>query len=467
MAGTADLIQEIDLQAVVNGVPIGVMILDRDLKIAAVNQAFEALTGFSLEESLEVPCPYILRNDLCMKRCPARLALETGKPQTADGDIINRARERVPVSVHVSPLCDEDGQAIGAIGTIEKRALVGGIDGIASVSSDMADLIGHSPAMQKLHRLLPVVAQTDSPVLLTGDTGTGKDLIALLIHRLSQRAQGSFIKVNCAALPETLLESELFGHTRGAFTGAVRDKPGRFQLADGGTIYLTEIGDLHLSLQVKLLTVLDDKEVIPLGGTRSTRTDVRVIAATHLDLESMVAEKMFRQDLLYRLKVVTINVPPLRDRGEDVRLLTEHYLDHYRKKFGKDVLGFSDEALTMLRNYSYPGNVRELRNIVEYAVSICPSGEIQPEHLPDYLLQYRAEEGIATAQGDAARLDILATRGMIAAPPADPELNWPQMERRLISEALIKSRGNRSKAAQMLGWGRSTLWRKMKLHGLI
>jgi transcriptional regulator with PAS, ATPase and Fis domain len=267
-------------------------------------------------------------------------------------------------------------------------------------------------------------------------------------------------------LPETLLESELFGHTRGAFTGAVRDKPGRFQLADGGTLYLTEIGDLPLTLQVKLLTFLDDKEIIPLGGTRSTRADVRLIAATHRDLHIMVRQGNFREDLLFRLNVVRMEVPPLREREGDIRLLMEYFLNKFNRQFQKKIKGFSPETIEILRQYPYPGNVRELGNMVEYATNICHETIIKPEHLPDYLggpWHEPLQPEVKVTGGEKDSYPRLADEMSVA----DNRLNWRGMERRMISEALLKSRGNRTKAAKLLGWGRSTLWRKMKQHNLV
>jgi transcriptional regulator with PAS, ATPase and Fis domain len=286
---------------------------------------------------------------------------------------------------------------------------------------------------------------------------------------LSPRAQGPFIKINCGALPENLLESALFGHTRGAFTGAVRDKPGRFHLADSGTVYLTEIGDLPLPLQVKLLTFLDDKEIIPLGGTRSARADVRLIAATHRNLQAMVREGSFREDLLFRLNVVRLEVPPLREREEDVRLLMEYFLNHFNKQFQKKINGFAPRAIETLTRYPYPGNVRELMNIVEYGANVCHEGTIQPEHLPDYL---EAPWESPSRHDPEFNLAETATRfalpdETVAERPTAQNLDWRELERRMIVEALLRSRGNRTKAAELLGWGRSTLWRKMKHHGLL
>ncbi len=453
---------------IIDGIPVGIAILDTNLQMGDMNKALEAITGFTREEVVGVPCQHILRCNLYLKRCPAKEALESDQTVRVEGDIITRSRKKVPVIINVSPLKSASGEPVGVIETLEDISLVQELDKKIRTSHDFGDLLGHSPKMQKVFDLLPVIAQTDSSVLITGETGTGKDLTATVIHQLSRRAHGTFIKVNCGALPETLLESELFGYTRGAFTGAVRDKPGRFQLAHNGTIFLTEIGDLHLALQMKLLTVLDDKEIYPVGGTRPVKADVRLIAATHRHLHEMVRQGTFREDLLFRLNVVRIDMPPLRERGEDVRLLMAHFLDHFRKEFKKDIKDFSSKALEILTRYSYPGNVRELKNIVEYATNVCPDDTIQLEHLPEYLKRSSLD---MAAPHLTAKLESKAQE---AAPEerfmgrlADQVVDWRQMERRMISEALLQTRGNRTKAAMLLGWGRSTLWRKMKQYDLI
>lgn len=468
MTISSSITKSIDANEIIDGIPVGVVILDLDLRVQAMNRSMEAMTGFSREEAVGVYCPHIIRSNLCPQKCPAKQALEGDQAVHLEGDIINQARQKIPVMIHVAVLKDADGQPIGVIETLEDISLVRELDRKIHTSHDFSDLVGHSPKMRKLLDILPVISQTDSSVLITGETGTGKDLVASVIHRLSPRAGGPFIKINCGALPETLLESEIFGHTRGAFTGAVRDKPGRFQLADNGTIYLTEIGDLPLPLQVKLLTFLDDKEIIPLGGTRSVKADVRLIAATHRDLLTMMREGSFREDLLFRLNVVRLEVPPLRDRDGDVRLLMEFFLNQFSNRFQKKIRGFAPKTIEILTRYPYPGNVRELANIVEYAANVCHGGSIKLEHLPEYLkepwedmLPRDLQVGIGeTTRGFALPKEKMEER------PVDYSLDWREMERRMISEALLQSRGNRTKAAKLLGWGRSTLWRKMKHHNL-
>ncbi len=465
------MIEKADMYSLLEGMPHPAALIDRDLRIVAVNGAMEALTGFSHEQAAGIPHRYIIRDSLCLRECPAEQVLKYGKRYGSEADIINREREKAPVYITASPLLDKKGNLIGVLQTVEDISLLREMEGHGPMLGEYPELVGHSGAMRKTLEILPVVAQTDSSVLITGETGAGKDLVAWVIHRNSPRAQGPFVKVNCGALPENLLESELFGHVKGAFTGAVRDKPGRFQLAEGGAIYLTEIGDLQLPLQVKLLSVLDDREITPVGGTRTIKTDVRVIAATHRDLESMVAEGTFRQDLLYRLKVMRLDLPPLRERNDDIRLLLEHFLLQFSEKLGKEVTGFTSRALEILGQYSYPGNVRELRNIVEYAASVCPGGKIGPAHLPAYLMSYMKGEASSPSRVESrpapASSQAQTPKPSAASEMMEPGMDWEEMERRMIADALVKSSGNRTRAAESLGWGRATLWRKMKKHGLL
>ncbi|MCP4757088.1 MAG: sigma-54-dependent Fis family transcriptional regulator, partial [Proteobacteria bacterium] len=306
---------------------------------------------------------------------------------------------------------------------------------------------------------------SDSSVLITGETGTGKDLVAEAIHQASNRAKSPFIKVNCGALPENLLESELFGHQKGAFTGAFENKPGRFRLAHNGTLYLTEIGDLPLILQVKLLTFLDDQVIHPVGSTKGFQADVRIIGGTHRNLENMVKEGLFREDLLFRLNVVRIHLPPLREREDDSRLLMDHFLHNLNTKLNKRIAGFSTDTLKILNDYHFPGNVRELRNITEYAVNICQEGQIEPEHLPSYVFEMDPHPKTPI---DLKEPEIKPKREKRELEGNHGERQtWPDRERMLIMDALSKTGGRRNDAADILGWGRSTLWRKMKRYQLV
>ena len=451
----------VEFSSLMDEISLGVVIMDLEQRILFLNSTFEVLSGFTREEVRGVPCRDVLRLNICQQECPVIQAKKSNAPVSVEGNIINRERQKIPVRLTAVPLGDVQGKVVGFLETVEDmRALQQMNDSILQTYS-FDQFIGRSSKMEKLLRLIPVVAQTDSSLLITGETGTGKDVLAEIIHNASDRAKGSFIKINCGALPETLLESELFGHKKGAFTGAVNDKMGRLRLAHNGTLYLTEIGDLPLILQVKLLTFLDDKVVYPLGSTNGFQADVRVIAATHRNLEQMVKEGLFRQDLFFRLNVVRLHLPPLRERGGDIDLLLDHFLKIFSARFGKSVRGFSRQAKQLVLNYAYPGNVRELRNIVEYATNICQTELIGMEHLPAYL----SEESILNKDDQGLESsDSLSVSN--EAHKQKSGMDWAAIERRLIVDALLKVNGKRTKAAEILGWGRSTLWRKMKQYGL-
>jgi PAS domain S-box-containing protein len=375
----------IELPSLIDEIPLGIVVLDTQRQIMLINRTFEALSGFSMEDARGIPCFHILRTKLCMQKCPLKKMDSNSESISVESDIINKERELIPVLINLSPIKDAEGNLTGFLETIEDLRPLKEVDAKTQQAYGFRHIIGKSREMTRLFQTVPLVAQNDSAVLITGETGTGKDMLAEAIHQASNRAKGPFVKINCGALPETLLESELFGHQKGAFTGAVENKPGRFRLAHNGSLYLTEIGDLPLPLQVKLLTFLDDKVVYPLGSAKGFQADVRVIAATHRNLDLMVREGKFREDLMFRLNVVRLHLPPLRDREDDIRLILDHFINIYATRFQKDINGLSKKALKILLDYPFPGNVRELRNILEYAVNICPRGQIQFTHLPAYL----------------------------------------------------------------------------------
>jgi two-component system response regulator AtoC len=401
-----------------------------------------------------------MRSKLCMQKCPLENMDSNSESIFVESDMINKNRQMIPILINLSPIRDTEDKLAGFLETVEDLRHIKEVDSKKTHAYAFRHLIGKSSEMTRIFQTLPLLAQSDSAILITGETGTGKDVLAEAIHQASDRAKGPFVKVNCGALPETLLESELFGHRKGAFTGAVENKPGRFRLAHNGTLYLTEIGDLPLQLQVKLLTFLDDKVVYPLGSAKGFQADVRVIAATHRNLDLMVKERKFREDLMFRLNVVRLHLPPLRDRGDDIRLILDHFMNIFASRFRKNINGLSKKALKILLDYPFPGNVRELRNIIEYAVNICPKGQIQSTHLPAYLAETKHHYDRSTpeagepSQWTASFVKSNSERGS--------QKTWASFERDMIIEALVKTKGRRNKAADMLGWGRSTLWRKIK-----
>jgi transcriptional regulator with PAS, ATPase and Fis domain len=445
----------IDFHRLLNDLPLGVLILDRQRQVDFCNQVLEAVLGLPPAKAKGLACRHVMRSRLCLTQCPAGGAGALRETVCCETDLISRDRQCIPVRITLSPAFTPDGQLAGYVETVEDLRLLKEHDVKSSRAFSYGQIVGQSAQMEKLFRIVPVIAQSDSSVLITGETGTGKDMLAETVHQQSDRAKGPFIKINCGALPETLLESELFGHTKGAFTGAVENKKGRFHLAHNGTLYLTEIGDLPLPLQVKLLTFLDDKVVFPLGSTKGFAANVRVIAATHRNLEQMVREGRFRQDLFFRLNVLRLHIPPLRERGEDVRLLLDHSLHLFSQKLRRAIAGYTAKALKVLLAYAYPGNVRELRNVIEYAVNVCQDDRIALKHLPAYLL-----EGRAAAIAEAAPEPPPPSPPPFAEPQV--ERSWGAVERQLILDALIKAKGNRLRAAERLGWSRSKLWRKIK-----
>ncbi len=450
------------IKQVFDALPVGVVILDRDRNIVFLNTAAQALTGYSRKEAVGLPCMYVVRSGACDRSCPVAALTADSEPCRVETDVVNRLRRRIAVRVTAAPLTDADGNLTGYIESIEDIHILKDLDRQLGRDPSFEHIIGQSPEMKKVFDILPAIAKSDSSVLITGETGTGKDFVAEAIHNASERASGSFIKVNCGALPESLLESELFGHVKGAFTGAVENKPGRFKLAHNGTLYLTEIGDLPLPSQVKLLMFLDDQVVFPVGGVKGYRVNVRVIAATHRNLEAMAKQGLFREDLLFRLNVVRIHLPALRERRDDTLLLMDHFLANMAERLHKQISGFTPEARALLSDYPYPGNVRELRNIIEYAANVCDGAKITSADLPAYLTQAPAppvERDMEADPSERFEPDRVA-------PSERKETTWPAAERRLIMDALIRAGGKKQRAADILGWGRSTLWRKIKKHGI-
>jgi PAS domain S-box-containing protein len=415
-----------------------VFTVDLARRIMSFNSAAERLTRVPRLQALGRPCCEIFHSSLCREQCAMKRTLATGKPVVnATATVTNADGRHVPVRISTALLKNKGGEVIGGVETLQDLSQVEQLRKELEASYTFEDIIGRSLPMLQLFQILPQVSESESTVLIEGESGTGKELFARTIHNLSQRRKGPFVAVNCAALPDTLLESELFGYKAGAFTDAKRDKPGRFTLARGGTILLDEIGDVSPALQVRLLRVLQERQVEPLGSLKPQPVDVRVIAATNKELIKQVRTGLFRQDLFYRIRVVHLKLPPLRRRREDIPLLVDHLAAKFNHLQGKDIAGVSDQVMARLMEHDYPGNVRELENIIEQAFVLCRGGLIEAEHLPPELRQVQARE-------------------------PDGPVSLKAMERAYIVEALRRFQGNRSKAAKALGIDSSTLYRKIK-----
>ena len=428
-------------QIILDSVTDGVFTVDRQWRITSFNKAAERITGVPHEEAIGRQCCDVFRASICERECALRQTIDSGRPVVNKAVyIIDADARQVPISISTAILRDENGEIAGGVETFRDLSLVEELRKEIEGRYSFADIIGRSPAMQSLFELLPVVAESDSTVLIRGASGTGKELVARAIHNLSPRGQKRFVAINCGALPDTLLESELFGHKAGAFTDARKDKPGRFAIADGGTILLDEIGDISLAMQVRLLRVLQERVYEPLGSVTPVPADVRVITATHQDLRKLVKEKRFREDLYYRINVFRLDLPTLRDRREDIPLLVDHFVSRFNTIQDKDVSGVSDEVMNVLMRCDFPGNARELENVIEHAFVLCRSGLIELHHLPQEILE---GSGLATVQ-------------------ARPGTTLRSIEALHITDALRRQNGNRKEAAKELGIHPTTLRRKIK-----
>jgi PAS domain S-box-containing protein len=432
---------------ILNSIADGVFTTDSEGKITFFNKAAEEITGFTNKEALGRFCFDIFRADICQSRCALKETIRTKKeiinlPVT----VLNKKGKKIPISISTAVLKNEKGKIIGGVETFRDLSAIEELKKELQQKYTFGDIISKNHQMHEIFSVLPNIAESDSTVLIQGVSGTGKELFAKAIHNWSHRKEKPFVGVNCGALPETLLESELFGYIKGAFTDAKKDKPGRFALANGGTIFLDEIGDMSPSLQAKLLRVLQEKEYDPLGSVSPRKTDVRIIAATNKDLSRLVSEGKFRDDLYYRVNVVKIELPPLSQRREDIPLLIDAFINKFNARMEKQITGVTDHALRRLMSYEYPGNVRELENIIEHAFVICRGDRIDLDCLPREILQ--APEG--------------------EHPTVIPQDQTPfaKAEADLIARTLKKYGGNRLRTAQELTIDRTTLWRKMHKYGL-
>ena len=433
----------------------GVMVVDPGGKVLWVNPAAEQLTGYKARELVGQSCRVldctgcqIIGEGRAEKWCGL---YAKGVVRSKKCLITNKDKRSVYVVKNARILRDKQDRIIGAVETltdmsdlVKQQAEIMALRKDLHMDDGFHGLIGKSPVMQNLIELIENVALSDSPVMIHGESGTGKELVARAIHETSARGEQPYIKVNCAALNENLLESELFGHTKGAFTGAGQTRIGRFESAHGGTIFLDEIGDIPLSTQVKLLRILEEKEIERVGDHTPIKVDVRIISATNRNLEQLIQEGLFRQDLFFRINVFPLTCPPLKERTEDIPMLVQHFIHHNNAKSGKNILGLTPEAIEKLTAYPWPGNVRELRNALDYAFVLCSSGGIDTHHLPPKIAGTLAECKEPTSR--------------------QPKLN--REKKQALIRALRESRGNRSEAAKLLGVSRVTVWKQIKKYGI-
>lgn len=433
---------------ILDSIADGVFTVDKNWTITSFNQAAEQITGWRQEEAIGKSCADIFHSSICGSSCAIAEALYTGEPVANRAITIkNHAGKKVPISISASPLIDNDGAIIGGVETFRDLSAITSLRTQLHQRYTFDAIVSKSAAMQRIFAILPDIARSTSTVLISGESGTGKELVARALHTSSERSDKPFIVVNCAALPETLLESELFGYKAGAFTDAKKDRIGRFAAAEGGTIFLDEIGELSGGVQAKLLRVLQEKMYEPLGSNNSIYADVRIISATNRDLHTLVQGGSFRDDLFYRLNVVNIILPPLRKRKEDITLLAEHFINKFNAEQGKDIVGLASTTLNLLMRYNYPGNIRELENIIEFAFILCPGGYIQPQHLPEPF----------SDQAPTHRTE---------ATPISQGQTLAEIEKQAILSSLARNHGQRNVTSQELGISRDTLRRKIAAYGL-
>ena len=431
-------------EAILESISDGVFTVDKEWNVTSFNRAAEEITGILREEAIGRRCSDVFRSSMCETDCALKRTIETGRPVVNRSCyIIDGEGERIPISVSTAVLKDDEGHIIGGAETFRDLTEVEQLRQELDERHRIGELISRSPSMKPLFEMLPAVAESGGTVLITGESGTGKEVLARTMHQISPRKEGPFITVNCGALPDNLLESELFGYKTGAFTGAVKDKPGRFHLARGGTIFLDEIGELSPAMQVKLLRVLQDKTFEPLGSTKTEKSDARVIAATNRDLEEEVKAGRFREDLFYRINVIRLHLPPLRERQEDIPLLTEQFIRLFNSRRKNPIQGVSPEVYQAFLSYGWPGNIRELENVIERAFILCRSSVITPDLLPPEL----APPG---PPRDTSSLQKVSERA----------------EASLLRDVLERNGGDKVKAARELGIHKSTLYRKLKRLGL-
>ncbi len=440
------------LQRITDSVALGIFAVDKSWNITFFNREAERISGYERHEVIGMKCWEVFANERCNARCYMRQAMHSGRNVVkARVEILNRNRRRILLEITAAVLRDDAGEVIGGVESFIDLTARQALEKQVRDSYKYFDIIGRDKAMRQLFRTVDTVARTETTLLLQGETGTGKDLLARVIHNASLRTSSPYIKVNCAAIPGNLLESELFGYRKGAFTDAKKDKPGLLVTAQGGTVFLDEIADVPKELQAKLFQVLDEGSYYPLGATVPEKIDVRIIAATNLDLAALVDQGEFRSDLYYRLRVVELLIPPLRDRRSDIPLLIEHFVDEFAARQSKHLLGLEPDAMQVLLNYDYPGNVRELRHIIEHGVILSDGDRICLSDLPKYL---------SIVDASPTPPETLPTTALQESPKRETR------ERAMLLEALQEHGWRMSETAKALGINRTTLWRRKKKHGL-
>ena len=431
---------------ILDSIADGVFTVDKDWKITSFNHAARKITGIKKEDAIGRYCWEVFKASICEQRCSLRQTIESGKSIVNQPIfIVNSKGERIPVSISTAILKDKKGEVIGGVETFRDLSVIEELRKELTNQYSFLDIISKNKEMQRLFEMLEIISESDSTILLEGESGTGKELFAKAIHSLSHRKKGPMITVNCGALPNTLLESELFGYKAGAFTDAKKDKPGRLALAENGTLFLDEIGDISQMLQVRLLRVLQDKVYEPLGAVKSEKANVRIVSATNKNLERMVKKGLFRDDLYYRINVVKLVLPPLRNRKEDIPLLIEKFVNKYCKLSGKEIHGLSPEAMSTLMVYNFPGNIRELENIIEYATVVCKNSLIRIKNLPENLLRTLDSKNKSINKETSEKAFSIET-----------------IEKNIILETLRKNNWSRKATAKQMGIHPSTLWRKIK-----
>ena len=433
-------------KAILESISDGVFTVDSNWKITSFNRAAEEITGISRQEAIGRECSEVFRSSMCETACALRESMFTGKQvRCRAGYIVDSEGDRIPISVSTAVLRDENGKVLGGAETFRDLSEIENLQNQLQSRYQVGDLVSRSSAMQKVFKLIPAVASSPATVLIQGETGTGKEVLARAIHSSGSRKDEPFIAVNCGALPDALLESELFGYRRGAFTGAVSDRKGKFIAAGAGTLFLDEIGDVSIAMQIKLLRVLQEKTVTPLGANEAVPVKARIICATNRDIATMVQSGDFRQDLFYRINVVRLQIPPLRERPEDIPQLLDVLLEKHCFAQGIDMKQYDPQILSLLLGYQWPGNIRELENFVERAIVLSAGHEITIQDLPAEILPVQRKEASVSSTMRGARADT---------------------EKQMILAALKNNRFNRTSAALELGIHKTTLYRRIKALGI-